>query len=216
MSQPAARKRCEIGDRRLGAGQDDEVGVAGQRLARRGRGRAARRAPAQADRSRRNWRCAPASARRWSTAPVRARGCASVERDGIFGRQARGVGEERQEAERGPAGAPLDRPHARRRTGVGSPRNLLTMKPAIIAASSARAPPWCRRCCAITPPRSMSPTSDDRHVRGAREAHIGDVAVAQIDLGGAARAFDEHEVGVRLQPREAVEHARHAASASSA
>ena len=48
-----------------------------------------------------------------------------------------------------------------------------------------------------------------RHVGGRGEAHIGDVAVAQVDLGRAAGAFDQHEVGVAREPREAVEHRRH-------
>ena len=37
----------------------------------------------------------------------------------------------------------------------------------------------------------------DRHVGGAGEAHVGDVAGAQVDLGGRARAFDQHEVALR-------------------
>ena len=37
----------------------------------------------------------------------------------------------------------------------------------------------------------------DRAVGGAGKAHIGDVALAQVDLGRAARAFDEHEISVR-------------------
>ena len=44
---------------------------------------------------------------------------------------------------------------------------------------------------------------------GAREAHIGDVAVAQVDLGRAARAFDQHEIGVCAHARVAVEHGAH-------
>ena len=47
-----------------------------------------------------------------------------------------------------------------------------------------------------------------RHIGGLREAHIGDVALTQIDLRGAARSFDEDEIGLRLQPVEALEHRR--------
>ena len=36
---------------------------------------------------------------------------------------------------------------------------------------------------------------DDGHVRSSRKAHIGDVAGPEIDLGRAAGAFDDHEVG---------------------
>ena len=49
---------------------------------------------------------------------------------------------------------------------------------------------------AMTPPRSMSPTSTHRHVGRLGEAHVGDVAVAQVDLGRAAGALDQHEVGL--------------------
>ena len=37
----------------------------------------------------------------------------------------------------------------------------------------------------------------DRALGGAREAHVGDVALAQVDLRRAARAFDQHEIGAR-------------------
>ena len=48
---------------------------------------------------------------------------------------------------------------------------------------------------------------DHRHVGGLGEAHIGDVAGAQIDLRRAARAFDEDKVGVARRLREALQHA---------
>ena len=60
----------------------------------------------------------------------------------------------------------------------------------------------------MTPPRSMSPTEHHRHVGGLGKAHIGDVAGPQIDLGRAARALDEDDVGVAREPREALEHRR--------
>ena len=44
---------------------------------------------------------------------------------------------------------------------------------------------------------------------GAGEAHIGDVALAQVDLGCAARAFDEHEIGLSLHASVAVQHGAH-------
>ena len=66
---PALRaKEGEVGDRRLGAGQDDEIGDR-QGLAGAARRRAARPAPGAADRNRRNWRCAGSS----GTAIVRRR-----------------------------------------------------------------------------------------------------------------------------------------------
>jgi hypothetical protein len=50
--------------------------------------------------------------------------------------------------------------------------------------------------------------ADEDHgdVGGAREAHVGDVARAQVDFGRAARAFDDDEVAAGGQPFEAVEH----------
>ena len=45
-----------------------------------------------------------------------------------------------------------------------------------------------------------------RHAGGLRKAHIGDVVFPQIDLGGAAGAFDENDIGVTAQPLVAVEH----------
>ena len=47
---------------------------------------------------------------------------------------------------------------------------------------------------------------DDRAAGGAGEAHVGDVAVAQIDLRRAAGAFDDDEVGLGLEARKAREH----------
>ena len=49
----------------------------------------------------------------------------------------------------------------------------------------------------------------DRTAGGASEAHVSDVALAQIDLGRAARAFDEHEIGLALEVRKTVEHRAH-------
>ena len=49
----------------------------------------------------------------------------------------------------------------------------------------------------------------DRHVGGARKAHIGDVVGAQIDFGRAAGALDQHDIGLAPQALEAVEHERH-------
>ena len=45
-----------------------------------------------------------------------------------------------------------------------------------------------------------------RHPRRAREPHIGDVAAAQVDLGGAPGAFDHDDIGLRAQAVIAGEH----------
>ncbi len=89
---------------------------------------------------------------------------------------------------------------------LASPRNLLTTKPAIVAASPGSSAAFVPRTWANTPPRSMSATSTTGTAGRAGEAHVGDVALAQVDLRGAAGAFDQHEVRLRLQAREAVEH----------
>ena len=49
----------------------------------------------------------------------------------------------------------------------------------------------------------------DRALRRAREAHVGDVALAQVDLRRAACAFDQHQIGAGLDARVAVEHGGH-------
>ena len=49
---------------------------------------------------------------------------------------------------------------------------------------------------------------DHRYIGGLGEAHIGDIAGAEIDLGRAPRPFDEDHVGAFADPREAFEHAR--------
>ena len=45
-----------------------------------------------------------------------------------------------------------------------------------------------------------------RHPRRDGETPIGDVAGAQVDLGGAARALDQHDIGLARQLVEAAQH----------
>jgi hypothetical protein len=49
----------------------------------------------------------------------------------------------------------------------------------------------------------------DGNVGGAREAHVGDVARAQVDLGRAARALDHHQIKGGAQAGETLEHGVH-------
>ena len=49
---------------------------------------------------------------------------------------------------------------------------------------------------------------DGWDVGGFGEAHIGDVGGAQVDLGRAAGAFDQDEIGLAAEPAEALEHPR--------
>ena len=66
----------------------------------------------------------------------------------------------------------------------------------------------------MTPPRSMSPTRTTGTSAALGEAHVGDVAGAQVDLGRAAGALDEHEVGLGGEPAKARQHRAAAAPAS--
>jgi hypothetical protein len=88
---------------------------------------------------------------------------------------------------------------------LGSPRNRLTRKPAISAASSGSITAFVPTRLAITPAPVDVADQHHRRVGGPGEAHIGDVARAQVDLGGGARALDEDEVGVFREAREAVQ-----------
>ena len=45
-----------------------------------------------------------------------------------------------------------------------------------------------------------------RHAGRLGEAHVGDIAGAQVDLGRAARALDQHQIGGRAEAREALDH----------
>ncbi len=51
----------------------------------------------------------------------------------------------------------------------------------------------------------------DRHIGAAREAHVGDVVGPEVDLGRAAGAFDQHEIGLLAKASETVEHGLHQA-----
>ena len=191
-------KAREIGDRRLAAGQDDEIGDR-HRLAgtdedepHGGSMRSGSKSSKLAMRE--------SIGTAIVTAPSAPRPLVA-EAECVFRRQSRWRGQ-RTASGRRPASRCAQRSSSCRSSNrVASPRNLLTMKPAIIAASSGASAALTPRIWANMPPRSMSPIEHDGAVRGVGEAHIGDVALAQVDLGCAARAFDEHEVGVRPHAR---------------
>src|SRR5262249_60987015 len=50
---------------------------------------------------------------------------------------------------------------------------------------------------------------DDGYVGRPRKPHVGDVACTQVYLGGAARAFDQHDVRLVTKAGIAVQHERH-------
>ena len=119
---------------------------------------------------------------------------ASVEGERVLGREAAGIPEEGHEAEAGPAGGLLDRLHAvreQRRVAAelvddeaGDVGRVLGCDDGLGAGEAGD------DAAAVD-----VADEDDRHVGGAGEAEVGDVAGAQVDLGGRARAFDEDEIG---------------------
>ena len=131
-----------------------------------------------------------------------------AETERVLRRQPRGFGKERQEAEGAPAGALADRRHGALEQArvaaelvddeAGDGRRVLSRKRRLDAEKLGE------NAAAIDVADQR-----DRAFRGASKAHIGDVVVAQVELGCAARAFDKHEVGVRPHARVAVEHGAH-------
>ena len=174
MWKPACAQCREIRNRRFGAEQDDEIGIAGKRHARPHAHQIDRRARRRADRDRRNWRRAAGSAPRSDRVPSALRSAHDQARARL--RPATAGRPERTAQGRAPASrssrAIVAMPSA---NSVGSPRNLLTRKPRISAASAGSMTALVPTRLAITPPRSMSPIEHDRHVRRAREPHIGDI-----------------------------------------
>ena len=209
MSQPCCAQEGEIGDGRLRARQDDEVGVAP------GSARRAARRPADTpgsmpqrieiveigdarqhrhgDRERRR-RASPRRARdRAHPRPAASAACGSHGTTPSDGQPVRS----------------LDRRERRRRTGAASPRNLLMRKPRMRARSAGsqhrmRADEAGDHAAAVD-----VADQDHRHVGGLGKAHIGDVAGAQVDLGRAARALRPGRGRRRrAEPREALQHRR--------
>ena len=78
------------------------------------------------------------------------------------------------------------------------------------AAITRGAPPARARCVptsgAITPPRSMSPTSMTGTSARFGKTHIGDVAGAKIDFRRRPRPLHDHEIGVASQPARNFQH----------
>ncbi len=125
--------------------------------------------------------------------------------EGIFGRQPMGRLEERQLPERGPPGTSFDFFHAVREQGG-------------IAAEAVDDEAHDHRGIGRIDHRLRADEAGDhattidvaqqhdRHVGGAREAHVGDVGGPQVHLGRRARAFDQHEVRLGREDAEALQH----------
>ena len=205
MSRPAARRAREVGDGGLRAGEDDEVGVGredgagaeaeevdlrlgGERVevVEVGDVRQDRHGDAQAaaDRGRRRRRG------RGRARPRRAGGaaaskCGTRPSGGQPVRAAierHAVGEER-----GVAAEAVDDEAADQR-GVGGVEDGAGADEAGDDAAAVDVA-----------------DQHDGDVGGPGEAHVGDVAGAEVDLGRAAGALDEDEVGLRREAAEAVE-----------
>ena len=91
---------------------------------------------------------------------------------------------------------------------AGSPRNLLTMKPQISAASSGAITALVPTRLAMTPPRSISPISTTGTSAARAKPILAMSLSRRLIFRGAARAFDQHDIGLAAKPRETVEHER--------
>ena len=130
----------------------------------------------------------------------------AVEAHGVLGRQAARRFEPRHNAPAGPAGSPLDLPHA-----VVEPRSV-TPKPVDREAGDERRVAGVEQCPRADErgdhPAAVDVSEEtDRRFDAAREAHVGDVTPPQVGLGGAAGAFDDDQVAPGGEPLEAVEDA---------
>jgi hypothetical protein len=196
----------QVGDGRFRAGQQHQVGVAGQRPARpeqvdRHVGLGAQRVEIVEIGDPRQERHDDADR------PARPAGAGGivVEAHGVLGGQLAGRGEERQHAKAAEAGAILYDAEA-----AGEQRRVAAE---LVDDEPLEAGALPRLEQRVGPDQAGDDAAavdvaDQRHrqVGGGGEPHVGDVAVAQIDLGGAAGAFDQHEVGVGRLKREALQH----------
>ncbi len=89
-----------------------------------------------------------------------------------------------------------------------SPRNLLIRKPRMRARSAGSSTAWVPTMLAITPPRSMSPTSSTGTSAAAAKPILAMSPSRRLISAGLPAPFDQHDVGVARRPREAVEHRR--------
>ena len=194
--QPAGAQDLEIGDRRLGTGKNHKIGVprqsrigfdvyqlhggfCGQGIKVIKIGDAWKDGNSDSD-----FRVASVSR------------CA-IEAERIFGRQEIRIGKKRDEAERRPTGCPRD--------GIEPGIE----QPGIAAEFIDHEAGDHRRIRRVQhrfrPNQAGDDTAaldigndDDRNVGCTGKPHVGDVVAAEVDLRGAARAFDQHKVGIAL------------------
>jgi hypothetical protein len=195
-------QRRKVGDRRLRARQHDEGGITRQRRAARHEDDLDRRLLLQGvevvevgdARQHRH---------RHLEARPRFRGGAVARADGVLRRQAVRLGEPGHEAEGRPAGALVDRSARPSSNSRGSPRKRLTRKPRIMCRVGGRQHRGVPTRLAMTPPRSMSPTSTTGTSAARAKPMLAMSPAAQVDLRRAAGALDDHEVGAGREPGEA-------------
>ena len=126
------------------------------------------------------------------------------EAERILGRQARGGRAERHEPERGPEGAPLDHRHpfGKERRVAAKPVDDKTPDHGGVGGieHGAGSDDLGDDAAAIN-------VADEDHggVGGARESHIRNVVLAQVDLGRASRALRDDEIGIGAEPRETLQ-----------
>ena len=191
----------EVGPRVLAAGQHGEVDVGRQRLA----------GPEETDADLSGQRveiveigdariAERGNARRPRRRPVR------LQRHGILRRQLPGVLEPGHHAEAGQACQALQRRDRRIEQGGVAPEPVddIAAEPCRIGGRQHMARAGDRR----DDPAPVD-VGDQHHRQPGRlgEAHIGDVALAQVDLRSAAGPLDQDEVGIGREPAESAERA---------
>ena len=203
---PALRaEELEVGDRRLAAGQDDEVRIERQRPTRRDEFELhLRLEPQRVEvvevRDVRHVRDRDPNARAFA----RVASAGMLQLHGIFRRQRSSRMQPRHDAERRPAGARFDR--------VDAGAEQLHVAAKLVDDEAANALAILRiehRMCADQRRNHVTAIDiadeHDRHVGRVRESHVGDVVRAQVGFRRAARAFDDDDVGFALQSAKAVE-----------
>jgi hypothetical protein len=116
-----------------------------------------------------------------------------------------GLGEERQQAERRPAGAALDVLHA-----IGEQRGIAAEAiddEADDHRGISRIDDGLRADDAGDHAAAVDVAQQHhRHVGGAGEAHVGDIRRAQVHFRRRARALDQHQIGLGRKLGETLQH----------
>ena len=197
-------QRRQVGAGGLAAGNDDEVGIAGERTA----------GPddVDADAGLRPQRIeiveiGDARQARHGNAETAGPPVGSLQRQRVFGGQARCPRQVRHRPEAANASARLDEPET-----VGEQRRV-PLEPVDQGCDDARRVGRVDDREGADQRRDDAAAADiadhhDGNVGGAGKAEIGDVVVAQVDLGGAAGTLHQHQVGIGRQFVEGRQHLR--------